>query len=196
MAVVANPAGWCCLLALAITCAKAMASRIPEERSVPEPTILKTASLAIDAVVASERLGSLGADASTIVVHKVHVTSANESSQRGVLLVLESEESSDEVWLPAALLPQAVAELDHLKESNRLFGRCESPRCIRGIARCRPSQSELQAFCPGMVVTREGSRSLSIRTPRHGFILPDATPDGLARLLEASEIEYDPGEQN
>jgi hypothetical protein len=48
--------------------------------------------------------------------------------------------------------------------------------CVRGVARCRPSQTETQAICPSYYYTADGRQGMQLATPRHAFDYPYVEP--------------------
>ena len=157
-------------------------SHLAEEVSVPEPTHLHVVATAAGSeLVSSIVLGGIESTDASAEVSAIEIRGLNGDRVRGVMVTLENSTSSDQIYVPDSLLSSFRDELQHLEFTRRFDSGCQAIyRCIRGIARCRPSQTERQAYCPGRYSTPDSEGGLVLSTPRSSFSFPS---------VEASELD-------
>ena len=171
-----------------LICCSAFSVGVTFAQSVPEPTLLsELASRPGTAVApAGEVAGAESSDA-TAEVSIVEIT-GSDGTRRAIRLGLERESGSDVVYLDRDLASQLRRELTGLDAGFEAPSDC-SGLCIHGIARCRPSQDTVQAFCPGVYSTDASEKGLMLDTPRQRFRFPGTRPsvlaDALGRAIEA-----------
>lgn len=105
-------------------------------------------------------------------------------------ITLGNPTSSDEVYVTDTLLSSLREHLRELELTSRSDGECQARyRCIHDIARCRPSQTERQAYCPGRYSTRNLEKGLILSTPRRSFSFPSVEIAQLDALIgEAVQV--------
>lgn len=179
------------LLAAAIS---ARAQRPPNtEPSIPEPTALATVAASPDTqIVWTQAIGNLqGADPtdSSVAVAAVEMIDQQGEVLRGAIVSLSSPDSTDKLYLGETelqLVQDELAELAAILESEGNT-ECEAINiCVMGIARCRPSQSVIQAYCPGIYSTPSSKTGFALATPRQSFRFPKFALRGLMVLLIAA----------
>jgi hypothetical protein len=111
---------------------------------------------------------------------------------RGIIVSLSSPSATDELYLgepELQLLQDELAELAAILESEGFASRCEAINtCVTGIARCRPSQSVIQAYCPGIYTTPGSQEGFALATPRQSFLFPSFGLRGFMSLVEAAAL--------
>lgn len=147
---------------------------LAEEVSVPEPTELHiVVSTGDSELVWSEYIGEIMSDQATASVSVIEVEGPNDKQVRGVLIVLLDASSEDEIYVTDTLLPGLRKELQQLEYTRQFDIECQSRnRCIHGIARCRPSQTERQAYCPGRYSTKDSEEGFILSTLTKTFWFP------------------------
>lgn len=161
------------------------------ETSVPEPTRLHaTASADGSKLVWSELIGDIESSDAHATVSVIEVESLQGDRIRGMKIMLENSTSTDQIYITENLLFNFRDEIEHLKNSRQFYEKCEAKHlCMQGIARCRPSQSERQAYCPGRYSTPDAEEGLNLTTPRHTFMFPAVGTKQLITLIgEAIEM--------
>ncbi|MEM9531567.1 MAG: hypothetical protein AAGA23_11660 [Pseudomonadota bacterium] len=160
-----------------------------EEVSIPDPTALQAAATATGAeTLWSNTIGDINTVDAHAEVRVIEVASGTGERVRGVAIALRHAAAEDHVYVPAALIAQVRQELQHLEFTKQFDRECET-RCTHGIARCRPSQSEPQAFCPARYRTGGPDRGFLLSTPRNAFSFPGEEASRLDALLaDAAEI--------
>ncbi len=156
------------------------------ETSVPEPTRLHTiASADGSKLVWSELLGRIESSDARATVSVIEVESPEEERVRGMKIMLENSRSTDQIYLTESLLSVLQEELEFLEFSRQFDDECQAQRfCMHGIARCRPSQTVRQAYCPGRYTTANSEEGLSLSTPRHSFKFPSVGTEHLNALID------------
>src|SRR5690606_17632157 len=102
----------------------------------------------------------------------------------GIKIELENSTSTDQIHVPASLLSNFRDELEFIDFWREHQGGCQAQRlCVHGIERCRPSQTERQAYCPGHYVTPNSEEGLILSTPRHSFRFPSVETEQLTVLI-------------
>ncbi|MBN7796880.1 hypothetical protein [Parahaliea mediterranea] len=155
-----------------LTCV--FSSLLAAEVSVPEPTKLHVvASTEGSNVVWSELLGEIESADASAAVTVIDIEGSNAKRARGVLIELKNAASTDHVYVTDDLLPSLRKELQELELNLQYAGECEAKhQCVLGIARCRPSQTKRQAYCPGFYSTAESDGGFILSTPRNTFLFP------------------------
>ena len=106
----------------------------------------------------------------------IGVEKSNGERVRGVKISLRNSMSSDEIYVTEDLLSNFQNELRQLEHTRRWAGKCRAKvRCVHGIARCRPSQFETQAYCPGRFSTSGSEEGFILSTPRNTFSFPSVS---------------------
>jgi hypothetical protein len=142
-----------------------------DESSVPEPTRLAVVASRLDARIVkigdTQRVDSNDAVAEIAAIE----VRAGSGRERGVRIDLRNEGVADSLYLDTAQADRLVADLAHFDDwSARACDR--GTHCTFGIARCRPTQTDTQAFCPAVYTTREGGWGLTFGTPSGNFRFP------------------------
>jgi hypothetical protein len=160
------------------------------ETSVPEPTRLHSVALADGSkLVWSELVGEIGSSDAHATVSVVEVESAKGEQVRGMKIMLENSASTDQIYLTDSLLSNFQEELGFLDFSRQFDDECQAKHlCMHGIARCRPSQTERQAYCPGRYATPNSEEGLSLSTPRHSFKFPSVGTEQLSALTSDAKL--------
>lgn len=155
------------------------------EVSVPEPTRLHAAALADGSeLLWSEPIGVITSTDAHATVSVIEVESRQGVRIRGMKIMLKNSTSTDLIYVTEGRLPNFRDEIEHLEFSRRFYGKCEAKRlCIHGIARCRPSQTERQAYCPGRYSTPDSEEGLHLTTPRHSFMFLSVGMEQLVSLI-------------
>lgn len=148
--------------------------RLAEEVSVPEPTELHAVASADGSVVLwSEFIGEIKSADANAAMTAIEVEGSDGEQVRGVLIRLESAASTDEIYVTDVLLSSLKDELQEIEYTRQFDFECEAQnRCVHGIARCRPSQTERQAYCPGRYSTANAEEGFVLSTPRSTFWFP------------------------
>lgn len=167
-----------------------MPVRAEDETSVAEPTRLAVMASQFGARITT--IGDTQRIASNDAAGAISVIEVSAGAQRelGLRIDLRNEGEADSLYLDAQQARWLHAEFQHLGEwSERACDR--GTNCSFGIARCRPSQTVTQAFCPATYTTSEGSWGIAIETQSGGFRFPgvDAAQwsDALAAALKSLE---------
>jgi len=166
-------------------------SQFAQETSIPEPTQLQTAALADSSeLVWSELLGEIKSADARATITAIVVKGPDEERVRGVKISLENSTSSGQIYITDSLLSNLRDELEELEFTRQFDGECQAKyRCVHGIARCRPSQTERQAYCPGRYSTPDSGKGFVLSTPRSSFSFPSVETDKLdALIIEAVQV--------
>ena len=156
-------------------------SRLAGETSVAEPTRLQTVVSADGSELAwSRSLGEIESADASAAISTIEIRGPGGERVRGVKISLEDSGASDEIYITETLLSDFRDELQKLQFTGRSDRECRARyRCIHGIARCRPSQTERQAYCPGRYSTPNSEKGIILSTPRRSFSFPSVD---IARL--------------
>lgn len=177
-----------------LTCASSSVSaesQLAEEISVPEPTQLHAVATAAGSeLVWSEALGDIKSDDAIAEISAIEVERPNGDQVRGVKIALENSTTSDHVYITDSLLGSFRDELQELENTRQYYGKCQAKyRCVHGIARCRPSTTEKQAYCPGRYSTPNSEGGFVLSTPRNSFSFPSVDASQLDALIaEAIQV--------
>lgn len=166
-------------------------SQLAEEMSVPEPTHLHTAAEADGSeLVWSELLGDVKSDDANATITAIEVQGPDGERVRGVKISLENSMTSDQIYITDSLLSNLRDELQKLEYTRQFYAECEAKiRCVHGIARCRPSQTEIQAYCPGRFSTPDSEGGFGLSTPRSSFSFPSVEATQFDALIsEAIQV--------
>ena len=142
-----------------------------DEGSVPEPTRMAVMASRLDARIAT--IGDLRRVESNDAIAEIATIEISAAAERekGIRIDLRNASGADSLYLDAQQGRRLRDDLAQLDRNSELA--CESGiHCAGGIARCRPSQSVAQAFCPTAYRTREGEWGISISTPDGYFEFP------------------------
>lgn len=189
----------CLLPSLLLSAATSVHAQSPQkaEASIPEPTALAAvASMSDTRILWTQAIGDLQAtdSSATAAVTAVEMAGGDGRVLRGVIVALDSSDSTDRIYLGESelqLLQDELAELAALLQSERNT-RCDAViLCTMGIARCRPSQGEIQAYCPGIWSKPTSERGFVLGTPRSAFLFPSFALRGLTSLLKAAAVILD-----
>ena len=155
------------------------------ETSVPEPTQLHKVAFADGAKpVWSEPLGEIESSDARATVSVIEVESPEGEQVRGMKIMLENSTSTDQIYLTESLLSNLQEELEFLEFSRQFDDECQARNlCVHGIAKCRPSQTVRQAYCPGRYATPNSEEGLILSTPRHSFKFPSVGTEQLSALI-------------
>jgi hypothetical protein len=159
-----------------------------DEGSIPEPTELSIlASDAMNEMAVAGSPISIESEESNASLTVVEVLAADGHEARGVRLSLQNASQEDELYLDSNQLAQVLDEFVGLKQWYERNETCGAQkRCVHGIARCRPSQTVRQAFCPGFYSTPDGERGVLVSTPRNSFLFPSVEPSVFASAISAT----------
>ena len=168
-------------------------SQLAEEISVPEPTQLHAVATAAGSeIVWSEVLGDIKSADANAEVSAIEVEGPNGDRVRGVSITLENSTSSDQIYIPDSLLSNLRDELQQLEYTRQFDSECQAKyRCVHGIARCRPSQTERQAYCPGRYSTPNSEGGLVLSTPRNSFSFPSVDASQLDALIGEAVQDFE-----
>ena len=136
------------------------------------------------------RIDSTDAQAviTAVVVERPHNT---PSRVRGIRIDLRNASSADRIYVDESELVYLKHQLDGM-DCGVASMRNESGAAyrVRGIARCRPSQTIPQAYCPAYYITPE-SEGLSLSTfSGHNFKFPAQRPSTLADAVGRAMSEF------
>jgi hypothetical protein len=160
------------------------------ERPVLDPTRLSGFALAagadtrvVGAQAAVESRDSI-AEITSILVN------SHGEHHRGVRVSLKDSSQVEELYID-------VGEAAQLRDEFGTFERwvdgtrpCEATTlCVEGVARCRPSQTLPQAYCPSAYATPQGEHGVFLSTPRHSFRFPSTEPSAFVRWIDAAIAE-------
>ncbi len=168
----------CCILS-----SPALAQLTP----APEPSQLEVwAGQPGSRITKSEEVGRIDStDAQAVITAVVIERRYNTPSRvRGVRIDLRNASSTDRIYVEESELVYLKHELDSMDCGIAAMRNQSEPAYrVRGIARCRPSQSIPQAYCPGYYITPE-SEGLSLSTfGGHNFRFPSKRPSALADAI-------------
>lgn len=165
--------------------------QLAEEVSVPEPTQLHAVALGDGAeLVWSELLGEIESADARAAITAIEVEGSDGERVRGVKIKLENSTSTDQIYITDSLLSNLRNELEELEFTKQFDSECQAKyRCVHGIARCRPSQTERQAYCPGRYSTPGSEQGFVLSTPRKSFSFPSVEAAQLDALIgEAVQV--------
>ena len=168
---------------LGLAISNALVAQSDDENSIAEPTRLGgIASDPATEIIAVGESSSLESDRAIANFTTVEFSLGAER-ERGFRLALEYDDDSDLLYLDyaqAAQLRDELAGFDGWRE--RACGGARN--CVFGVARCRPSQSVRQAFCPS-IYRQDGEVGVSISTPGNVYPFPSLDASELADAIAA-----------
>lgn len=158
-----------------------------DEASIADPTELATVTARTGteiAIVGAEL--EVESDISKAGFALVRIRQPGGAIQYGTRMGLLGEEAEDALFLDASETGQLRDELTSFDMEYQAGTSCAAlSRCVHGVARCRPSQLQRQAFCPSVYSTPDGQRGIAIRTPRATFEFPNVEPAVMVNAVEA-----------
>lgn len=158
------------------------------ENSIPEPTQFSVvvSDAGEDAIVVDGPI-RIGSDDSKVNLTVIEVATADGKRLRGVRLLLQNASQDDNLYLDANQVDQLRDEFAGLEQWFERDETCGAVKeCVQGVARCRPSQTVRQAFCPGFYSTSDGERGVLISTPRYSFRFPSMEPSVFVEAVDAA----------
>lgn len=162
-----------------------------DERSIPEPTELGSITLSPGAEIRT--IGaqiSVGSRASNAQIAAVEVRTSDGKRQCGLRIALENSGKVDLVYLAVKEAAQLRAEFAGFDASYSSSSRCEAiSMCVEGVARCRPSQTVRQAYCPSVYATAQGERGVYLSSPRSAFRFPLTPASQFVSAIDAAMAE-------
>lgn len=149
-------------------------SQVADVTSVPEPTQLHTAALAERSnLIWSELLGEIQSADARAEILAIEVEGPDGERVLGEKISFENSTAEDQLYITDTLLPNLRYELADLESESQVAGECQAKnRYIRGIARCRPSRTVKQAYCPSHYSAPNSGSGMILSTPRHSFSFP------------------------
>jgi hypothetical protein len=149
------------------------------ELSIPEPTQLSVAMKAGAKTVWTHSAGEIRSSDATAVLTAIEVAEQDGQRANGIWISLRNLDSADDLDLSEFELRQFRTELAELESRFAEFAsRCEATHsCVSGVARCRPSQTEPQAYCPGIYTTSSFLAGFGLSTTHHSFVFPFVRPE-------------------
>ena len=161
-----------------------------DEGSIPAPTRLSI--LATNAGTETKIIRTqdpILSDDSWVEISTIEVLGAGLSRHWGIKVSLSNDDHSDSLYLDADQASQLRDEFIGLLMWYQRNFVCDAGRCEHGVARCRPSQTKRQAFCPGFYSTQHGERGVMISTTKNSFSLPSITPSEFVTVIDAALTE-------
>jgi len=155
--------------------------------ATPEPTQLELwAGQSGSRIAKSNEVGRIdSADAQAVITAiEIERPRNTPSRVRGIRIDFTSASSTDRIYVDESELVYLKRELDSMNCGIATTRDDTKPENrVRGIARCRPSQSIPQAYCPAYYITPE-SEGLSLSTfAGHNFRFPSIRPSALADAI-------------
>lgn len=178
---------WIVVGAMACGSISRIATAQVDSKAVPEASVFeKIAKQRGTKFISSEEVGRIDSSDARVIITALIIENSHyrPSRVRGIRIDLSNETSSDQLYLEEGELVYLKHELDGL-DCGVASMRSESgaPYRVRGIGRCRPSQSVPQAYCPGYYIGPD-SEGLSLSTFSGGnFRFPSARPSVLADAI-------------
>ena len=165
-----------------------------DSSAVPEPTVFeKIAKQRGTKVISSEEVGRIeSTDARAVITAVIMENSHYRPSRvRGIRIDLRNEISSDHIYVEESELVYLKHELDSMDCSVAdMRNESGAAHRIRGIARCRPSQSVPQAYCPGYYIGPESEGLLLSTFSGGNFRFPSERPSSLADAIGRAMSEF------
>lgn len=149
-----------------------------DENSIPDPTQFSVvvADVGDDIIVAGSPI-PIESDHSKAALTVIEVATDDGKRLRGVRILLQNATQEDNLYLDRRQVVQLRDEFTRLDQRFESDEKCGAiKRCIHGVARCRPSQTVRQAFCPGFYSTPDGDGGVVISTPHYSFQFPSLGP--------------------
>ena len=156
--------------------------------SVPSPTKLELAWGLPDSSKRSEfKLGEVSSSKAKMIISEVSLESANGEALSGIKIYLNSSNGScifsgctdsggaDIIFLDAKAVPLILEELKEIGSRKR--------GGYFGIARCRPAQPVLQAYCLESFLIDETDFGILLRTPKAWFKFTGVLASDLGEII-------------
>ncbi len=122
----------------------AFCSIVNAAESISSPTKLEAAMMQTNSVVTSEiELGAISTSEANFKVSEISIKTEKGNVLNGIKIYLSNSDGSEDVFLESESVPLLLKELEEIGNCRR-YSACDG---YFGIARCRPSQSEPQAYC-------------------------------------------------
>lgn len=149
-----------------------------DDTSIPEPTELSAIASSENSSITKIGNHTLVAGGDTVAeISTVSIEVSGKDGAMGVQLLITEGDQADRVLLDFVQATKLMEELYSFQSVYKSGKLCTAREmCIRGVARCRPSQPEAQAICPGYYSRPDGSQGIRISTPRHTFDFPYVEP--------------------
>lgn len=159
-----------------------------DDYSIPEPTELSTiASSKNSSSIEIGYSAQVAGGDSVAKFSAVRIDAFARHSRDGVQILIIEGDKVDQVLLDLAQAFLLVQELHSFHSDFTTGTTCTaSHTCFRGVARCRPSQTEVQAICPSFYYKPDASHGIRISTPRHTFDFPYVDPAIFAEPVAAA----------
>ncbi len=162
--------------------------------AIPEPTAFETiAKQRGTTIILSEEVGRVESSDSRAIITALILENSyyRPSRVRGIRIDLRNASASDHIFVEESELVQLKYELVGMDCGiARMRNQTGSTYRMNGIARCRPSQTIPQAFCPGYYIAPE-SEGLALSTFNGGnFKFPSARPAALAGAIGRAMSEF------
>lgn len=181
--------------AVLIFCAASgVAAGQDEDDSVPAPTVLESRVVAHEVEVSDVApTHALSSEETRATLTAIAAKGQGGDTIRGAQLSLVDDAAHGVLYLDYA---QLVRFRDEYADMTRWYER-QTPcgatvRCVQGVARCRPSNTIPQAWCPGFFTTPDGERGALIGTPNGTFEFPGVSPAELAALADEALAAHEP----
>jgi hypothetical protein len=162
-----------------------------DERSVSEPTRLS--GVALDSGAETRVVGTqalVESRESIAQIAAVLVLSSDGEHHRGVRVSLKNSSQADQLYIDVGEAAQLRDEFGSFDKWHERTPTCEAINlCVEGVARCRPSQSLRQAYCPSAYSTSRGERGVLLSTPRHSFRFPSTEPSAFVHAIDVAIAE-------
>ena len=161
-----------------------------DERSVSEPTRLS--DVALDAGADTRAVGTqaLVESRESIAQIAAVLLRSHGEHHRGVRVSLKNPSQVDELYIDVGEAAQLRDEFGSFEKWLERTPTCQAiSLCVEGVARCRPSQTVRQAYCPSAYSTPQGERGVFLSTPRHSFRFPSTEPSAFVHAIDAAIAE-------
>ncbi len=165
-----------------------LSSSVPAQLTpAPEPTQLEVwVGQTGSRITKSEQVGRIDSTDAHAVITAVVVEHTHNTPRRvrGIRIDLRNPSSADRIYVDESELVYLKHQLDGIDCGvASMRNDSETPYRVSGIARCRPSRTVPQAYCPAYYITPE-SEGLSLSTfGGHNFRFPSKRPSALANAI-------------
>lgn len=161
-----------------------------DEKTVSEPTRLGV--VALDAGADTRVVGTQGLVESPESIARIAAVllSSHGKQHRGVRVSLKNSSQVDQFYIDVGEAAQLRDEFGGFEKWLEHAPTCDATKlCVEGVARCRPSQTARQAYCPSAYSTPQGERGVFLSTPRHSFRFPSTEPSAFVDSIDAAIAE-------
>lgn len=161
------------------------------ERLIPEPTELGRTALSPGAEIrAISAPVSVESRESSAEVTAVEIRAADGKRHCGLRMTLRNAGQTELVYLAVDQAAQLREEFSGFEASYASSSRCEATHmCVEGVARCRPSQTVRQAFCPSAYSTLQGERGVYLSSSHTAFKFPLTPASKFVSAIESVMTE-------